>query len=218
VGKITEHVDSSTRRHILHAALVNFAHQGYAATSVQQIVNAARVSKPALYYYFGDKAGLFQALVDHAHDERYRLMQEAAERGETLAEKLEEILSVMFEFSLDNQELMRLAFATAFAAPGEVPGQIKCRGKGKRNYEFLRSLMERAQSEGELNPDFGIDDLAMNFYGQLITYVMVRLLVTDVPLDRATAKRIVALFLEGAAGRRKARARRNAMRKPGHKS
>ena len=62
---------SVTRQHILRAALKHFANSGYAAASVQEIVDDARVSKPALYYYFQDKAGLFQALVDEAHDEAH---------------------------------------------------------------------------------------------------------------------------------------------------
>src|SRR5229473_2028049 len=98
--------DSATRTHLLRAALKSFADRGYAATSVQDIVDAARVSKPALYYYFKDKAGLFDALVDQAHDERYRLMQDATQRGRTLAEKLEEIAAALFEFSVQNRELM----------------------------------------------------------------------------------------------------------------
>src|SRR6478752_5872522 len=123
-------LNSETRGGILRAALKRFAHSGYAAASVQQIVDAARVSKPALYYYFKDKAGLFDALVDQAHDERYHLMQQAAAKGGTLAEKLEEIAAAIFDFSVRNRELMRLAFATAFAASGEAPGQTRCREKG----------------------------------------------------------------------------------------
>ena len=57
---------------------------------MQEIVDAARVSKPVLYYYFSDKANLFQAVVDKAHDERYRILQAAAARGRSVAEKLEE--------------------------------------------------------------------------------------------------------------------------------
>ena len=124
------HSDSATRQQLLRAALKSFARSGYAATSVQEIVDAAQVSKPVLYYYFSDKAHLFEALVDQAHDERYQLMQAAAERGRTVAEKLEEILAALFEFSLRNSELMRLAFATAFAASGEVPGGMHCRKRG----------------------------------------------------------------------------------------
>src|SRR5215467_16278263 len=128
MGKTLQAV-SDTRQQLLLAALKSFAHRGYAATSVQEIVDAAQVSKPALYYYFKDKAELFQALVDHAHDERLRLMQGAADRGQTIAEKLEEVVTTIFEFSLRNRELMRLAFATAFAAEGEAPGDTHCKEK-----------------------------------------------------------------------------------------
>lgn len=194
------HSDSETRRHLLQAALKSFADRGYAATSVQQIVDAARVSKPALYYYFKDKAGLFAALVDQAHDERYRLMQEAAQRGGTLAEKLEEIAAAIFEFSVRNRELMRLAFATAFAASGEAPGQTRCREKGKRAFGFIRALIELGQASGELDRRFSVEELAMGIYGQFNSHVMVRLLVPECPLDRRTAQQVVRLFLEGAAG------------------
>ncbi len=193
---------SETRRHILAAALKNFARRGYAGTSVQQIVKDAGVSKPALYYYFADKAGLFEALVDRAHDERYRLMKDAAERGDTIAEKLTEIVSAVFEFSLRNQELMRLQFATAFAASGEAPGGSRCRQKGRRNFEFIQSLVEAGQTSGELDHGFSVDELAMGIYGQLNSYVMVRLLCPDCLLNRATAERIVQLFLQGASGLR----------------
>jgi AcrR family transcriptional regulator len=204
VGSTNNHFASATRRHLLQAALKSFADCGYAATSVQQIVDAARVSKPALYYYFKDKAGLFDALVDQAHDERYQLMQDAAQRGRTLAEKLEEIATAIFEFSVQNRELMRLAFATAFAASGEAPGQTRCREKGKRTFEFIRSLIEAGQASGELDCRFSVDELAMGIYGQFNSHIMIRLLVPECPLNRRTAKQIVRLFLGGASGRGRA--------------
>lgn len=203
MGKIANHSESLTRQQLLQAALTSFAERGYAATSVQQIVDAARVSKPALYYYFEDKAGLFQALVNHAHDERYRLMQEAADRFSGVLEKLEAIVASVFAFAVENQPLMRLAFATAFAPSGEAPGQAKFREKGCRNYEFIRSIMGQGRRSGELDKGFSIDDLAMGFYSQLNTYVMVRLFVPDLPLNGETAKRIVRLYLQGATKKKK---------------
>lgn len=190
---------SETRQHILRSALRIFADCGYAGTSIQQIVDSARVSKPALYYYFNDKAALFRALVEQAQDERFRLMQAGAARGKSLAEKLEEIISAVFEFSLKNRELMRLAFATAFAAPGETPPRSNCCENGRRNFEFIRSLIEAGRESGELTRNFTVDEMAMGIYGQLNTYVMLRLLTPECPLDRGTAKAIVQLFLDGAA-------------------
>jgi AcrR family transcriptional regulator len=140
---------SATRQHILSSALRHFANNGYAAASVQRIVGDARVSKPSLYYYFPDKAGLFQALVDEAHDDRYRLMQNAAARGRRLKDKLVEILAALFDHLRRNRELMRISFATAFAAPGEVPEGLRCSDKCERNFELIRAMFQKARSEGE---------------------------------------------------------------------
>ena len=149
MAKVTP--NGATRQEILHAALKRFAHGGYAATSVQQIVDDAKVSKPALYYYFKDKAGLFQALVHEAHDERYRLLREAAERQQGIRAKLEEILRVLFDYFDENRELMRISFATTFAAPGEIPEDLCLGDKCERNFEFVHSLIKRAQAAGELD-------------------------------------------------------------------
>src|ERR1700747_65205 len=114
-------LNTETRGEILLAALKRFAHCGYAAASVQQIVDDAKVSKPALYYYFKDKAALFRALVHEAHDERYRLLQQAAPKHKDTRAILEEILVVLFTYFASNRDLMRISFATMFAAPGEMP-------------------------------------------------------------------------------------------------
>ena len=159
----------------------------------------ARVSKPTLYYYFADKAGLFQALVNEAHDERYRLMREAAAHGRTVREQLVEIVAVLFDYFRDNRELMRISLATAFASPGELPDGLRYADRCERNFEFVHSLMKKAQANGELNDHFGSRELAFGFYGQTNAYLMAHLLMPDRQLNRKTAERIVDLFLAGAA-------------------
>ncbi len=194
--------NGATRQEILHAALKRFAHGGYAATSVQQIVDDARVSKPALYYYFKDKAGLFQALVHEAHDERYRLLCEAAQRREGIRAKLEEILRELFAYFEKNRELMRLSFATTFAAPGEIPEDLCLGDKCERNFEFVHSLIKRAQAAGELDKRYRARELAFGFYGLANFYLVSHLVVRDFKLDRKAAGRIVDLFLLGAVARK----------------
>jgi AcrR family transcriptional regulator len=200
-----EALNSETRGQVLHAALKRFAHSGYAAASVQQIVNDARVSKPALYYYFRDKAGLFQALVDQAHDERYRLMQAAVARSVDLKTQLIEILTSLFDYLQENRELMRIAFATAFAAPGEMPKGLRYSDKCERNFEFIHGLMKKALAAGVLDKQFDSRELAYGFYGQMNSYLVSQLLMPDCCLDRKTAGQIVELFLVGAASKKRRR-------------
>jgi AcrR family transcriptional regulator len=194
---------SDAQQQILRAALKHFAHSGYAAASVQRIVDEARVSKPALYYHFQDKAGLFQALVDQAHDERHRLLQAAVASAPDLKSQLVEILTALFDYQQKNRELMRIAFATAFAAPGEVPEGLRCSEKCERNFEFIHSLMKKAVAAGILDRQFDSRELAYGFYGQVNSYLVSQLLMPDCRLNRQTAVRIVKLFLAGAAAKKR---------------
>jgi len=193
--------DSSTRQRILKAALRRFAYSGYAATSVQDIVDAAKVTKPTLYYYFENKAGLYQALVDWAHDERFRRMREAAARTEALADQLTEILADVFEFINGNRDLMRIAFVTAFYAPGEIPREIDFLKKSYRNFQFIHALVKRGLKERTLARSFDSQDLALAFYGLMNAYVMDSLVRTGSKLTRHTAETILRVYLRGASSR-----------------
>ncbi|MDB6029056.1 MAG: transcriptional regulator, TetR family [Verrucomicrobiales bacterium] len=188
-----------TREAILKVALRQFADQGYAATSVQDIVDAAKVTKPTLYYYFKNKAALYQALVDRANEERQRVIEEGIKRGRSLEEKLVEIMAGLFEFLNKNRELVRLAFAAAFAAPKEFPAEVDCRTKSRCNFELIHSLMKEELARGAFDPAFDSRELAFGFYGSMNLYLMARLTMPDCKLDRKTAVRIVQLFLRGAS-------------------
>ncbi len=194
-----------TRRQILRAALKRFANSGYAATSVQQIVGDAKVSKPALYYHFRDKAGLFQALVNEAHDERFAVVQQAAARRKDFRGQLVEILAALFDYFHKNRDLTRIAFSTAFAAPGEVPAGVCYLDKCQRNFEVVHSLVKQALARGELDRRFDSQELAYGFYGQGNFYIVSHLMMPNYRLNRRAAVRIVDLFLAGAGAKKRRR-------------
>jgi len=194
---------AKTRSQILRAALKHFANAGYAATSVQQIVGDAKVSKPALYYHFRDKAGLFEALVNEAHDGRFRVVQEAATKSKNIREQLREILVALFDYFHKNRELTRIAFSTAYAASGELPSGLCYNDKCKRNLEFIHSLIKRAQAAGELDKHFDSWELAYGFYGQTNFYITAHLLMPNFRANRKAAERVVELFLIGAGAKKK---------------
>lgn len=190
--------DIDTRQAILEMALKAFAEKGYAGASVQEIVDGARVTKPTLYYYFKNKADLYSALVDWAFEERFRLMREAVERGGGLARQLTEICTASFEFTMKNRALMRLAFATAFAAKGEVPAEAQCYKRGLRNFEFIHSLIKKGVAAGEITRQMDTKELAMGFVGIVNFYVMVFLIGARPSISARDARHIVELFLNGA--------------------
>jgi outer membrane protein len=198
---------SDPRHRLLEAGLKLFANRGYAGTSVQDIISEAGVTKPVLYYYFESKGGLFQALVDQAMDERLRLMQEAAPPGKPTVEQLTDIIVALTDFAQREPDLLRLCFAIAFAAPGEMPEGFKRSGKMGESYFFVHGLIAEGLAAGVLDPGFTVDELAQTYF-QLVQHAVVLTILgqarkavprLNVPTP-ITPRRAMELFLHGAAG------------------
>jgi AcrR family transcriptional regulator len=58
-----------TRARILEAATREFARSGLGGARVDRIAKRAGANKRMLYYYFGDKDGLFLAVLEHAYQQ-----------------------------------------------------------------------------------------------------------------------------------------------------
>ena len=71
------------RKVILDCALELFAIRGYDAVGVQEIVDAAGITKPTLYHYFGSKHGLLEEVLSEHFGSLNKEVEEAAqyERG-----------------------------------------------------------------------------------------------------------------------------------------
>jgi AcrR family transcriptional regulator len=67
-----------TRGRLVDVATPLFARHGYAGTSAEQIVRAARLTRGALYHHFGGKDGLFAAVLEQ---QMRRLKERLAETG-----------------------------------------------------------------------------------------------------------------------------------------
>lgn len=59
----------ATRRQLVTAATDLFATRGYEATSIEAVLDAAGVSRGALYHHFEDKRALFDAVLDNVEAE-----------------------------------------------------------------------------------------------------------------------------------------------------
>jgi AcrR family transcriptional regulator len=58
-----EKLEPKKREHLLEAAAREYASRGYGDASINRILEAARFSKGAAYYYIADKADLFAATI-----------------------------------------------------------------------------------------------------------------------------------------------------------
>lgn len=72
-----------TRLRILQTALQVFAAEGYEGASTRTLAQRANVNLPALQYYFGNKEGLYRAVIDHIGDSVERRVAPVSEQIRT---------------------------------------------------------------------------------------------------------------------------------------
>ncbi|MCA8917902.1 MAG: TetR/AcrR family transcriptional regulator [Planctomycetes bacterium] len=99
---IAQTTDENTHSAILREAATLFAVRGYDAVSVREIVHAAGVTKPSLYYHFGSKAGVAQALIDEflaaATATRHAVFESTTEVRELLESYTREMLALALQY------------------------------------------------------------------------------------------------------------------------
>src|SRR4051812_2571772 len=64
VGRPDSQTETNVRDALLAAARELFLEHGFEKTTARQIAQAAHTTPAMIHYYFGDKAGLFHAMLD----------------------------------------------------------------------------------------------------------------------------------------------------------
>jgi AcrR family transcriptional regulator len=117
---------SAAARDIARIAAKLFATQGYEATSVRMIVEAAGVTKPTLYYYFGSKEGLAKAIMTVPMAGLGEAMRAILDEGGDPVASLVRIVEAHFRFCREDPDCARFCFALSFGPQGaELLSEVK---------------------------------------------------------------------------------------------
>jgi TetR/AcrR family transcriptional regulator len=112
-------IPSSDR--ILLSALELFAAKGYDATSVREICEAAGITKPTLYHFYGSKEGVYRALVEGALDDFRNRIVRALQAPGTAVARLQRVARVHFESARARRDLVRFLVALVHNPPSSAP-------------------------------------------------------------------------------------------------
>ena len=99
---------------IARAAAHLFATEGYDATSVRHIVEAASVTKPTLYYYFESKEGLARALLTTPIRRLTTTLDSFVSGPAPATEKLAAVIDEHLKLCRDDPDMARFAYALFF--------------------------------------------------------------------------------------------------------
>ena len=109
------------RKRLLEAAAELFNSKGYAATTVREIVKAARVTKPVLYYYFHNKEGIFLELMRETYEKFSELMESVCLEKGRAREKLERFIDRTFGLFLEEIKTVRLMYSIYYGPHQGAP-------------------------------------------------------------------------------------------------
>jgi AcrR family transcriptional regulator len=133
---------SAVKTRILEAAAELIADSPDAEISTREVCDAAGVSAPSIYHYFGDKEGLLAAAVDFAVARYLESKREAAATvRDAVADDLRAGWDNHIQFARENPGMYRLLWSPAVSRESRA---------GAEGHETLRMVLERGASRGEL--------------------------------------------------------------------
>lgn len=183
-----------TRERILEKALSLMAATGYNAVGVQDICDAAEVTKPTLYYHFGSKRGLLEAIAE----ERYGVFVSQATtacsyRGD-LAASLRSAMEVFLRYGREEKDFSRLRLALSSAPPSSEEAGVVRPYREKLRAAFRGTFVAAAGDHGNMkNREV---PYAASFVGVADAYVGLVLSGELVP-DQDFITRVVHYFMHG---------------------
>lgn len=138
---------AATRQAILAAAEKVFAESGLAGARTDAITANAGVNKALLYYYFGSKEGLYQAVLeDHFREFNRQALALLSAEG-SAREILMRYVSLHFDFISARHQYAAL-FHQMMTAGGHLPERL-VRKYFKPRSDAFAALLERGMRAGE---------------------------------------------------------------------
>jgi TetR/AcrR family transcriptional regulator len=157
------------RTNILAQALTLFAARGYEGAGVQDIVDAAGITKPTLYHYFGSKEGLLIELFVEHFTPFLKELREAASYKHDLPLTLDRVAATYFAFARNDKIFYRMLLSLIYAPP-ESKGLSIAEEYAKAPFEILEEVFLKASSDhGNMKGRHKM--YAITFVGMINNYV-----------------------------------------------
>ncbi|MBN9620531.1 MAG: TetR family transcriptional regulator, partial [Actinobacteria bacterium] len=107
-----------TKRKLLDAAILEFAEQGVSGARVDRIAERSGVNKRMIYAYFGNKEGLFEAVIGHS-------LENLLDAVPIQTDDLPGYAGQLFDYLIAHPERRRLALWRLLERPAATPAETR---------------------------------------------------------------------------------------------
>lgn len=188
------HDDNNNKEKILNTALELFSQKGYDAVGVQSICEASGITKPTLYYYFQNKAGLLQKLLKINYEKLNSLITQKSKYKPNIKSYHEDVYPVLkntaesyFAFAKNNEMFYRIVLQ-ALCAPKNSELFSMVEDFNKEQYNIIEKMFTEMSTVHQ-NMQRHEKRLAWTFIGMINSYIMLK--------TETTTDELVHQFMHG---------------------
>ncbi len=151
----------AVRLDILRVATQAFASHGLSGTRVADIAAKTQTSKRMIYYYFGDKEGLYRQALEAVYDVVRRGEDQLELATRPPLEALKELVAFTFDHHAQNPDFVRLVMIENIHQAKHLKTSNIIRQLNASAIEKLEDICRRGQQKGEFRAD--IDALKLHW-------------------------------------------------------
>jgi len=150
-----------TRQDILNTALREFAQNGLSGARIDEIAARTQSSKRMIYYYFGDKDGLYLKVLENA----YRLVREGEAELDTADLPPIDALRRLIEFTFDHhhqhEDFIRMVMIENIHRGEFLQRSDEIRDLNVAAISNIAEIYKRGEAEGLFRP--GLDPVELHW-------------------------------------------------------
>jgi AcrR family transcriptional regulator len=180
---------------ILLSSLALFSTKGYDATSVREICEAAGITKPTLYHFYGSKEGVYRALVDGVLEPFRAEVARVLAEGGLVRHRLRGVARAYFDRARTHPDLVRFIFGLVHNPPSTAPATDFPRFY-RDVVRMIAAAVDEGVAAGELAPGHA-DVRMLVFMGALAESVCAFLIIGEPALTPDLADALVDTILDG---------------------
>jgi len=162
---------------------------------VREIVAAAGVSKPVLYYYFKSKDGIYLALMDRLWNDLLAVLEKAARLRGRASDRILALMADLVAIPDEDRQVVRLIHAVYFGQPQGTP-EVDYDSFYFRVHQTLTAIMAVGVADGQF-AGYDPADMAWVVMAVFDMIVDMELCPAGQPLGRQDLPRLIDILFSG---------------------
>jgi TetR/AcrR family transcriptional regulator len=198
---VSKSPDIAVPERLLAAATELFSTKGYSATTTREIVAAAGVTKPVLYYYFRNKEGIYLELIRGAFAKFDDLLDSSGVEKGSATERLLRLSDRVLALFMENIEVARLMYSIYYGLHQGAPF-FDIDVYHFKFQDAICRLVKEGMHQGEFHKG-SAENMMWAVLGAVNVAMEVQLSHPEMRMDRRRLARILKLIFQGISTRQR---------------